>query len=62
MLKLSYIAHILSNDYIIMQRNFRSPLTFKVVAVAASKINKPVRLMLDRDDDMVISGTRYVYI
>ena len=31
---------------------------FQAVAVAASKVNKPVRLMLDRDDDMVISGTR----
>ena len=32
----------------------------KVVAVAAAKVNKPVRLMLDRDDDMVLSGHRYV--
>ena len=31
----------------------------KVVAVAAAKVNKPVRLMLDRDDDMVVTGTRY---
>ena len=31
----------------------------KVVAIAAAKVNKPVRLMLDRDDDMVITGTRY---
>ena len=32
---------------------------FKVVAIAAAKVNKPVRLMLDRDDDMVVTGTRY---
>ena len=31
----------------------------KVVAIAAAKVNKPVRLMLDRDDDMVVTGTRY---
>ena len=30
-----------------------------VVAIAAAKVNKPVRLMLDRDDDMVVTGTRY---
>ena len=34
----------------------------KVVAVAAAKINKPVRLMLDRDDDMVVTGTRYSFL
>ena len=33
---------------------------FKAVAVAAAKVNKPVRLMLDRDDDMVTTGHRYV--
>ena len=33
----------------------------KVVAVAAAKVNKPVRLMLDRDDDMVVTGTRYSF-
>ena len=31
---------------------------FQVVAIAAAKVQKPVRIMLDRDDDMVISGYR----
>ena len=33
-----------------------------VVAVAAAKVNKPVRIMLDRDDDMVLSGHRHPFL
>ena len=33
-----------------------------VVAIAAAKVNKPVRLMLDRDDDMVVTGTRHPFL
>ncbi|XP_067680728.1 xanthine dehydrogenase/oxidase-like [Haliotis asinina] len=32
------------------------------VAVAAAKLNRPVRCMLDRDDDMVMTGTRHTYL
>lgn len=31
------------------------------VAVAASKLNRPVRCMLDRDEDMALSGTRHPF-
>ena len=53
--KLENIFHHQSNCY-----NSRIMFFLKVVAVAAAKVNKPVRLMLDRDDDMVLSGHRYV--
>ncbi|KAJ4447027.1 hypothetical protein ANN_09015 [Periplaneta americana] len=32
------------------------------VAVAAYKLNRPVRCMLDRDEDMMISGTRHPFL
>ncbi|XP_048259580.1 xanthine dehydrogenase/oxidase-like isoform X3 [Haliotis rufescens] len=32
------------------------------VAVAANKLRRPVRCMLDRDEDMVITGTRHAFI
>ncbi|XP_046572351.1 LOW QUALITY PROTEIN: xanthine dehydrogenase/oxidase-like [Haliotis rubra] len=32
------------------------------VAVAAHKLGRPVRCMLDRDEDMVITGTRHAFI
>eukprot|EP00794_Sanderia_malayensis_P005705 gene5705-biopygen4629 len=31
------------------------------VAVAANKVGRPVRIMLDRDEDMLISGTRHPF-
>ncbi|XP_072032537.1 xanthine dehydrogenase/oxidase-like [Amphiura filiformis] len=31
-------------------------------AIAANKVNRPVRTMLDRDEDMVMSGTRHPYL
>lgn len=32
------------------------------VALAAHKLNKPVRCMLDRDEDMQITGTRHPFL
>ncbi|PNF38422.1 Xanthine dehydrogenase, partial [Cryptotermes secundus] len=32
------------------------------VAVAAYKLNRPVRCMLDRDEDMMVSGTRHPFL
>lgn len=32
------------------------------VCLAASKLRRPVRLMLDRDEDMAISGTRHPFL
>ena len=37
------------------------PLT-AVVAIAAAKTGKPVRIMLDRDEDMAISGWRHPFL
>ncbi|XP_015770301.1 PREDICTED: xanthine dehydrogenase/oxidase-like [Acropora digitifera] len=37
------------------------PLT-SVVAVAATKVGKPVRCMLDRDEDMTSTGTRHPFL
>ncbi|XP_058033739.1 xanthine dehydrogenase/oxidase [Ahaetulla prasina] len=39
----------------------RSMILSTVVAVAAAKIGCPVRCMLDRDEDMLISGGRHPY-
>lgn len=33
-----------------------------IVAVAAAKVGKPVRCMLDRDEDMMSTGTRHPYL
>ncbi|XP_033625802.1 xanthine dehydrogenase/oxidase-like [Asterias rubens] len=33
-----------------------------VCAVAANKVNRPVRLMLDRREDMMVTGTRHPYL
>ncbi|XP_078618398.1 xanthine dehydrogenase/oxidase-like [Branchiostoma floridae x Branchiostoma japonicum] len=33
-----------------------------VCAVAAHKVQRPVRIMLDRDEDMVITGTRHPFL
>ncbi|XP_063822618.1 xanthine dehydrogenase [Ostrinia nubilalis] len=40
----------------------RGLLTALPVALAAHKLNKPVRLMLDRDEDMVMTGTRHPFL
>lgn len=40
----------------------RGILTSLPVAFAAHKLNRPVRMMLDRDEDMVISGTRHPFL
>ncbi|XP_071810476.1 xanthine dehydrogenase/oxidase-like isoform X1 [Asterias amurensis] len=37
----------------------RTCLHAGVCAVAANKVNRPVRLMLDRNEDMLITGTRH---
>uniref|UniRef100_A0A3Q3WQX2 Xanthine dehydrogenase/oxidase n=1 Tax=Mola mola TaxID=94237 RepID=A0A3Q3WQX2_MOLML len=39
----------------------RSTLLSTVTAVAANKLRRPVRCMLDRDEDMLISGGRHPY-
>ncbi|CAE1322988.1 XDH [Acanthosepion pharaonis] len=40
----------------------RSPIVSLPVAVAAHKLKRPVRCMLDRDEDMVCSGTRHPFL
>lgn len=32
------------------------------VALAAHKLNRPVRCMLDRDEDMMMTGTRHPFL
>ncbi|KAM4602225.1 xanthine dehydrogenase/oxidase isoform 2-T2 [Polymixia lowei] len=39
----------------------RSTLLSTVVAVAAQKLKRPVRCMLDRDEDMLVSGGRHPF-
>uniref|UniRef100_G3PRZ7 Xanthine dehydrogenase/oxidase n=1 Tax=Gasterosteus aculeatus TaxID=69293 RepID=G3PRZ7_GASAC len=39
----------------------RSTLLSTVVAVAANKLKKPVRCMLDRDEDMLVTGGRHPF-
>lgn len=40
----------------------RSTLLSTVVAVAAHKVKRPVRCMLDRDEDMLITGGRHPFL
>ncbi|CRK96356.1 CLUMA_CG009773, isoform A [Clunio marinus] len=40
----------------------RSSVTALPVAFAAYKLGKPVRMMLDRDEDMMITGTRHPFL
>ncbi|KAL6258955.1 hypothetical protein P5V15_008880 [Pogonomyrmex californicus] len=40
----------------------RAALLAIPVALAAHKLQKPVRCMLDRDEDMIISGTRHPFL
>uniref|UniRef100_A0A8D0HBB7 Xanthine dehydrogenase/oxidase n=1 Tax=Sphenodon punctatus TaxID=8508 RepID=A0A8D0HBB7_SPHPU len=40
----------------------RSTIVSTVVAVAAAKTGRPVRCMLDRDEDMLISGGRHPFL
>ncbi|XP_022094633.1 xanthine dehydrogenase/oxidase-like [Acanthaster planci] len=40
----------------------RSGLLAAMCAVAANKVNRPVRLMLDRDEDMVMTGIRHPFL
>nr|CAD7437878.1 unnamed protein product [Timema bartmani] len=40
----------------------RSPLVALPVALAAHRLNRPVRCMLDRDEDMMITGTRHPFL
>lgn len=40
----------------------RGMLTAVPVAFAAHKLNKPVRCMLDRDEDMMMTGTRHPFL
>ncbi|XP_022080344.1 xanthine dehydrogenase/oxidase-like [Acanthaster planci] len=40
----------------------RACLHAAMCAVAANKVRRPVRLMLDRNEDMMISGTRHPYL
>lgn len=40
----------------------RSTVVCLPIVVAAVKLNRPVRCMLDRDEDMVSSGTRHPYL
>lgn len=40
----------------------RSVVLSLPVAVAAYKLNRPVRCMLDRDEDMMVSGTRHPFL
>lgn len=39
----------------------RGSLVALPAAIAAYKLNRPVRCMLDRDEDMLISGTRHPF-
>ncbi|XP_062863680.1 xanthine dehydrogenase/oxidase isoform X2 [Trichomycterus rosablanca] len=39
----------------------RSTVLSTVVAVAANKVNRPVRCMLDRDEDMLVTGGRHPF-
>lgn len=32
------------------------------VAVAATKLNRPLRIMLDRDEDMIMTGGRHPFL
>ncbi|XP_066271857.1 xanthine dehydrogenase/oxidase-like [Branchiostoma lanceolatum] len=43
-------------------KEMRSCVISSVCAVAAHKVQKPVRIMLDRDEDMVITGTRSPFL
>ncbi|XP_066282060.1 xanthine dehydrogenase/oxidase-like [Branchiostoma lanceolatum] len=40
----------------------RTCVISSVCAVAADKVGRPVRIMLDRDEDMVITGTRHPFL
>ncbi|XP_078590817.1 xanthine dehydrogenase/oxidase-like isoform X1 [Branchiostoma floridae x Branchiostoma japonicum] len=40
----------------------RTCVISSVCAVAAHKVRRPVRIMLDRDEDMVITGTRHPFL
>ncbi|XP_018589002.1 xanthine dehydrogenase/oxidase isoform X2 [Scleropages formosus] len=40
----------------------RSTILSTVVAVAAQKLKKPVRCMLDRDEDMLVTGGRHPFL
>ncbi|XP_028826747.1 xanthine dehydrogenase/oxidase isoform X1 [Denticeps clupeoides] len=40
----------------------RSIILSTVVAVAASKVKRPVRCMLDRDEDMLVTGGRHPFL
>nr|QEO19121.1 rosy [Rhagovelia antilleana] len=40
----------------------RSAVTALPAAVAASKLGRPIRVMLDRDEDMIISGQRHPFL
>lgn len=40
----------------------RGMLVALPVALAAHKLNKPVRCMLDRDEDMQMTGTRHPFL
>ncbi|XP_071799961.1 xanthine dehydrogenase/oxidase-like [Asterias amurensis] len=40
----------------------RCCITAAVCAVAARKVNRPVRMMLDRDEDMCTTGTRHPFM
>lgn len=39
----------------------RASLVALPAAIAAHRLNRPVRCMLDRDEDMLISGTRHPF-
>lgn len=40
----------------------RGMLVALPVAFAAHRMNRPIRCMLDRDEDMMISGTRHPFL
>nr|XP_014352837.1 PREDICTED: xanthine dehydrogenase/oxidase [Latimeria chalumnae] len=40
----------------------RSTVLSTVVAVAAHRLGKPVRCMLDRDEDMLVTGGRHPFL
>lgn len=40
----------------------RGILTSLPVAFAAHKLNRPIRIMLDRSEDMVMTGTRHPFL
>ena len=38
------------------------PVRVTICAVAADKLGRPVRIMLDRDEDMLITGHRHSFL